>query len=158
MRAQHRGPDEAAMVGRSQGQYPAHLLMAEDVGQEHRFLDRRQRVFRHIARRIMAAAEQTKLSYYSELIAEGDGLASGDSGAPSCYRLIESDLAVVAPPLRDKANETVEYELTTPVGDAHCALEAQELLRIPAQLVGGHCHHVGTGNEMSRSVSVAILT
>jgi hypothetical protein len=106
----------------------------------------------------MAAAEQTELSYYSELIAEGDGLASRDSGAPSCYRLIESSLAVVAPPPRDKANETVEHELTTPVGDAHRALEAQELLRIPAQLVGGHCGHVGTGNEISRSVSVAILT
>jgi hypothetical protein len=52
--------------------------------------DRRQRVFRHIAPRIMAATEQTKLPHDAELVAKGDGLASGDSCAPSCYRVIES--------------------------------------------------------------------
>jgi hypothetical protein len=31
-------------------------------------------------------------------------------------------------------------------------------LRIAGQLVDGHGRHVGTGSEMSRSVSVAILT
>src|SRR6266853_4212895 len=146
------------MVGSGQGQYPAHLLMTENVRQERRLLDRRQRVFRHIARRIMAATEQAKLPHDAELVAKADGLASGGSCAPSCYRLIERDLAVVAPPLSDKANEAVEHELAAPVGNAHCALEAQELLRIPGQPVGCHRRHVGTGNEISRSDSVAILT
>jgi hypothetical protein len=132
--------------------------MTEDVRQERRLLDRRQRVFRHIARRIVAATEQAELPHDAELVAKGDSLASGDSHAPSCYRVIELDLAVVAPLLSDKANEAVEHELAAPVGDAHCALDARELLRIPGQPVGGHRRHAGTGNEISRSVSVAILT
>jgi hypothetical protein len=144
-------------VAKTKIQNPPYLLMTEDVRQERRLLDRRQRVFRHIARRIMAATEQAKLPHNAELVAK-DGLASGNSCAPSYYRVIKRDLAVVTPPLGDKANEAVEHELAAPIGDAHCALEAQELLRIPSQLVGCHRGHVGTGNEMSRSVSVAILT
>jgi len=60
--------------------------------------------------------------------------------------------------LCDKADEAGEDELSAPIGDSHRPLEAQELLRILGQLVGRHQRHVGTGNETSRSVSVAILT
>ena len=62
-------PDEAALVGRGRGQDPAHLVVAEDVGQEDRFLDRRQGVFRHMARRIAAAAVQAQLADDAELVA-----------------------------------------------------------------------------------------
>jgi hypothetical protein len=62
--------------------------MTEDVRQERRLLDRRQRVFRHIARRIMAATEQAKLPHNAELVAKADGLASGNSCAP--YFIIAS--------------------------------------------------------------------
>ena len=65
---------------------------------------------------------------------------------------------MIVPVLSDKAHELIEDELGAPVGNAHCTLEAQELLRIVGQLVCGHRRHVGTGSETSRSVSVAILT
>src|SRR5947209_13319579 len=144
------------MVGSGQGQYLAHLIMTEDVRQEHRVLHRCQRMFWYIARRIMAATEQAKLPHDAELVAKRDGFASGDSSAPSCDHGIELDLAVIAPALRDKPNEAIENELAAPVRDPHCTLEAQELLRIPVQPVRRHSRHVGTGREMSRSVSVAI--
>ena len=135
-----------------------HLVVAEDVGQEDRLLDRRQRVLRHVARRITATAIEAQLAHDAELVGDRDGLAAGDARAPSGYRVVEHHLAVIAPLLPDEAHELVEDELGAPVGDAHRALEAQELLRIVGQLVGGHHRHVGTGSETSRSVSVAILT
>lgn len=55
-RAQHWRPNEAPPVGSGGSQEPANFLVAEDVGQEDRFLDRRQGVLRHIARWITATA------------------------------------------------------------------------------------------------------
>jgi hypothetical protein len=78
--------------------------------------------------------------------------------APSGNRIAKFDFTVVAPPLGDEADEAVEDELSTPIGDSHCSLEAQELLGVRDQTTGSHHRHVGTGNEMSRSVSVAVLT
>ena len=40
--AQHPAPDEAALVGCGQSEDPPHIVMAEDVGYESQFLDRRQ--------------------------------------------------------------------------------------------------------------------
>ena len=155
---QHRGPDEAAIVGAGRGQNPADLVVAEDVGQEDRLLDRRQRVLRHVARRITATAIEAQLTHDAELVGDRDGLAAGDTGAPSCYRVIEHYCAVISPVLADKAHELIEDVLGTPVGDAHCPLEAQELLHLTGELVGVHHRHLGTGSETSRSASVAILT
>lgn len=66
---------------------------------------------------------------------------------------------MITPVLRDKIHEAIQVELGAPVDDAHRALEAQELLGIAPQFVGGHNRgHVGTGSETWRSDSVAILT
>src|SRR6516225_3128008 len=135
-----------------------HIVVAEDVGQERRLLDGRKSMFRHVNRWIVAATEQAKLPHDAELVAQGDGLAPGGSRAPSRNRIAKFDFAVIAPSLCDKANETGEDELSAPIGDSHRPLEAQELLRVPDQTAGSHHRHVGTGNEMSRSVSVAIRT
>ena len=156
--AQHRGPDEATNVGAGRGQYPKHLVVAEDVGQEDRYFDRCQCVFRHVARRIAATAIETQLSHDAELIGDRDGLAGGDTCAPSGYRVIEHYLAVISPMLPDKAHELIKDKLGAPVGDPHRPLEAQKLLCLVGELVGGYPRHVGTGRETSRSVSVAILT
>ena len=156
--AQHRGPDETAIVGAGRGQDAMHLVVGEDVGQEDLFLDRRQRVLRRVARWVTATAIEAQLAHYAELVGERDGFTAGDTRAPSCYRAVEPHLAEIAPLLPDEAHELIEDELGAPVGDAHRPLEAQELLRILGQLVGRHQRHVGTGNETSRSVSVAILT
>ena len=155
---QHRGPDEAAIVGAGRGQNPADLVVAEDVGQEDRLLDRRQRVLRHVARRITATAIEAQLTHDAELVGDRDGFAAGDTRGPSCYRVVKHHLAVIAPVAPNKAHELIEDELGAPVGNAHRTLEAQELLRIVGNLVRSDRRHVGTGNETSRSVSVAILT
>ena len=115
-------------------------------------------MFRHVTRRIVAATEQAKLPHDAELVAQGDGLAPGGSRAPSRNRIAKFDFAVIAPSLCDKADEAGEDELSAPIWDSHRPLEAQELLRVLDQTAGSHHRHVGTGNEMSRSVSVAIRT
>ena len=138
---------------------PAHLVVAEDVGQEDRFLDRRQGVLRHMAQRIAAAAVQAQLPDDAELVGQRHRLAAGDARAPPGYRLVKRHLAPLAPMPCDKAHEAVEHELGTLVGNAHRALEAQELFGIAGQFGGGDDHViVGTGSETSRSDSVAILT
>ena len=91
------GPDEATTWELASGQYPKHLVVAEDVGQEDRFLDRCQCVFRHVARRIGGDGEEAKLSHDAELVGDRDGLAAGDTCAPSRYRVIEHYLAVICP-------------------------------------------------------------
>ena len=133
--AQHRGPDETAIVGAGRGQDAMHLVVGEDVGQEDLFLDRRQRVLRRVARWVTATAIEAQLAHYAELVGERDGFTAGDTRAPSCYRAVEPHLAEIAPLLPDEAHELIEDELGAPVGDAHRPLEAQELLRILGQLV-----------------------
>ena len=98
------------------------------------------------------------MAHDAELVAQGDGLAPAGSHTPSINRIAKFHLAVIAPPLCDEADEAVEDELSASIGDSHRPLEAQELLRFRDQTTGSHHRHVGTGNEMSRSVSVAILT
>ena len=55
-------------TGAGRGQYPKTFVVAEDVGQEDRYFDRCQCVFRHVARRIAATAIETQLSHDAELI------------------------------------------------------------------------------------------
>ncbi|MER9275394.1 hypothetical protein [Mesorhizobium sp. M0643] len=87
--------------------------MAEDVGQEDRFLDRRQRMLRHIARRITATAIEAELADDAELVDSRNGLAIGDARAPSCYRVVEQHR--IAPALPDKVHDPIDDKLGTPV-------------------------------------------
>ncbi len=104
--------------GRSQ--QPAHFVAGEDVGQEDRFLDRRQRVLGHVARRIAPAAEQAQLADHPELVAQRNRLAPGDARAPPCYGLFERRLAMLSPAIGDEAHETLEDELGSPSGRPQC--------------------------------------
>lgn len=145
-------------MGTGGGQYATHFFVAEDIGQKDRYLDRRQRMLWYVARRITATPIEAKLAQDAELVGDRHGLAIGDARAPLPDRVVEPYLAMIARQLPDKAHERIEDELGAPIGDAHGPLEAQELLHLMGQLIGGHGRHVGTGSETSRSVSVAILT
>jgi hypothetical protein len=99
-----------------------------------------------------ATAVQAQLSNDTKLVAQRDGLASGNARTPTADRVFERHFAVITPVLRNKPHEAIQVELGAPVEDAHCAFEAQELLGIAFQLGRGHdCCHVGNGSETSRS-------
>ena len=66
-----------------------HLIVAEDVGHEHRLLDRRHRVLGNEARRIAATPEQAELAHDAELVAHRDGLAPRDARRPARHGLVE---------------------------------------------------------------------
>ena len=88
-------------LGRDQD--PVHLVVAEDVRQEDRFLDRRQRVLWHVAQRITAPAIEAQLAHDAELVGDRHCLAAGDAAAPSCYRVVERHLTMIAPVLCEQS-------------------------------------------------------
>ena len=106
---------------------------------------------------IVASAVKTKLTHDAKLIGHSHGLASSAARAPLPHHVVEFDLAV-APTLNNKAQKGVEDMFAALVGDAHRALEAKELLCVSGQIFDGYGPHAGTGSEMLRSVSGAILT
>lgn len=135
-----------------------HLVAAEDVGHEHRLLDRRDRVLGSERARIAAAPEQAQLPHGAELVAHRDGLAPFDARSPHRHGLLERH-RTIAVLLADEAHEAVEDELRSPVADAHGALEREELGDVDPQVLDGDLGgHRGTGSETSRSGSVAMRT
>ncbi|MFW8642175.1 hypothetical protein ACOJBO_02370 [Rhizobium beringeri] len=113
----------------------------------------------HIAGGVTTTAMQAKLANDAELIAERDGLAVGQTPTPAADRISQRNIVITGPLLSDEAKESLDLERTASIGMAHGALERQEALRVGLQLGQGHDgHHVGTGNAISRSVSVAMRT
>ena len=130
----------------------------EKIWKEYQLLHGRQRVLRNKGTRVVAAAIEAELPDNPELVGHGDGLTSGNTDAPLGNRLLEKNLAVLAPAALHKVDETIEVELGACVNEPHRPLEAQELLRIFRELSCCDDSHLGTGKDTSRRVSVAILT